>query len=54
MLMEKEISRQTEVLNSLQPSIVDILRSTVPLQEKLGLKIDEMKAQFEIAPFLPK
>ena len=54
LVMEKEISKRTEILTSLQPSIAGILKATIPLQEQLGLKIDERKAQYEVAPLLPK
>lgn len=52
--MEKDISNQTEILMSLQPSLAGILKATMPLQEKLGLRIDEKKIQYETAAFLPK
>ena len=52
--MEKEIAKQTEALTSLHPSLAGILKATVPLQEQLGLNINERKAQHETAAFLPK
>ena len=54
LVMEKEILKRTEILASLQPSIDGILKATIPLQERLGLKIDERKAQYETATLLPE
>ncbi|XP_065054549.1 THO complex subunit 5 homolog isoform X2 [Rhopilema esculentum] len=52
--IEKDISNQVDMLTSLKPSLNGILKSTLPLQEKLNLNIDSRRVQYEIASYLPK
>ncbi len=52
--MEREILQKKDTLESLQPSLQEILKATLPVQEKLGLNIDAKKAQYETALYLPK
>ena len=52
--IEKDISKQVDMLTSLKPSLNGILKSTLPLQEKLNLNIDSRRVQYEIASYLPK
>lgn len=54
LLIDKELSKQNETLSSLQPSIAEILKATLPLQNQLCLKIDEKKIQYETALYLPR
>ena len=52
--IEKEILEKRETLDSLKPSLQGILKSTLPVQEKMGLNIDAKKAQCETAMYLSK
>ncbi|EDO39880.1 predicted protein [Nematostella vectensis] len=51
-LLEKEINTRREFLNSLQPRLEEILKSTVPVQEYLNLPLDAKRAQHETARYL--
>eukprot|EP00794_Sanderia_malayensis_P014140 gene14140-15617_t len=52
--MQKDITDKTNTIDGLLPSLEEILKATLPVQEKMGLYIDATKAQHETATFLPK
>lgn len=51
--LAKEIKTKREFLDSLQPRLEAILKATHPVQEYLNMPLDEQRAQYETAKFLP-
>ena len=59
--MEKQIAREEaaikeneEKLDGLQPALDSLQKSTLPLQEMLGLPLDRMREEESLALLLPE
>lgn len=50
---QTEISKMADNLSSLQPTLENIRKATLPLQESLGLQLDKRRSENETAQLLP-